>query len=586
LFGPLVGFELRRISRRRIHRGRVVFALIVMAILCLTYNAFFPIGKVPLFSTRGNVLPLRESANFGLAVFSVSIAWLFLIVFSMTPAGTADVVAVEKDGKTLDFLLVTDLTNWEIVAGKLAARVTVLLTFALVGVPVLALLPFFGGVDPAVIVACAIAAIFTLFGLVGLGAFCSVEARTVANAVGIAYGLMFGYLFASGALWAVLFEPGIEHWPSTATWTSPIEVRDVLEVTSAGNPIAVVIVLLNRLHGGENLDAILPLYLGRYIGFYALVGLLFGWLAVRRLRKVAIAQAGGKVGHAAPPAELPRIPPIGAQPVLWRELYCEAYWPRTRGLRRQLWIGLIVGALIIVWMLRDWATDPYYSPETVNGMVRGLGTLLVLGALLGSSSLTVRALGKERARLTYDSLVLTDLLGRELLGGKWLAAALQPRWVLMIVTAIWIAATVVGALHPLAIPSLLVASAVYASFFTSLGLWCSVTTATTKEANTRMGRVMLAAVALIIAGGLLLGLATDWQEWWPPLFWAIALLPPLTFAMLTFHGTEVANLAHHHPGSLIACAAAALVSWLVYGYFAWRLWHRAVRQFEHIRAER
>jgi ABC-type Na+ efflux pump permease subunit len=585
LFGPLVRFELRRISRGRIHRGRVVFALLLISILCLTYNAFFPLDKVPLFSMRGNVLPLRESANFGLAVFSVSIAWLFLILFAMTPAATADVVAGEKDAKTLEFLFVTDLTNWEIVAGKLAARVTVLLTFALVGVPILALLPLYGGVDPSVIVACAVAALFTLFGLVGLGAFCSVQARTVANAVGLAYGLMFGYLFVSGALWAVLFEPGIEHWPSTSTWTSPVEVRDVLEITSAGNPIAVVIVLLNRLHGGEPLDDILPLYLGRYVAFYALVGLLLGWLAVRRLRTVAIAQSGGKVGQAAPAAEAPRLPPIGERPVLWRELYCEAYWPRTRGLRRQLWVGFLVGAIIIVWMLRDWATDLHYSPEPVNGILRALGSILVLVVLLGASGQTVRALGKERARLTYDSLLLTDVTARELLGGKWLAAALLPRWVLTIVMAIWIAATVVGALHPLAIPALVLASAVYSAFFASLGLWCSVTTPTTKEANARMGRVLGAAVALYLGVGLLLGMVTEWQEWWPPVFWAIALMPPLTFAMLTFQGAEVVHLAHHHPGSLIACAAATLVSFVVYAYFAWRLWRRSVHQFQQIRPE-
>jgi ABC-type transport system involved in multi-copper enzyme maturation permease subunit len=585
VFGPLVRFELRRISRRRIHRLRLLYALLLVGILCLTYNAFFPLNKVPLFSTRGNVLPLKESANFSLAVFSVSIAWLFLTIFAMTPAASADVVAAEKDGKTLEFLLVTDLTNWEIVAGKLAARVTVLLTFVLVGVPVLALLPLFGGVDPDVIAACAVAALFTLFGLVGLGAFCSVQARTAASAVGLAYGLMFGYLFGSGALWAVLLEPGIEHWPSTPTWTSPVEVRDVLEITSSGNPIAVVIVLLNRLHGGEPLNDILPLYLGRYVGFYALLGLLLGWLAVRRLRTVAIAQAGGKVGHAAPAAELPRLPPVGERPVLWRELYCEAYWPRTRALRRQLWIGCFLGAIVIVWMFWDWATELNYMPEMVNGILRGLGTILVLGVLLGASSQTVRALGKERARLTYDSLVLTDLRARELLGGKWLAAALSPRWVLAIMTAIWIAATVVGALHPLAIPALLLASAVYSSFFTSLGLWCSVTTPTTKEANARMGRVMVGAVGVIIAVGLLLGFATDWKEWWPPLFWGIALLPPLTFAMLTFRGEELAQLAEHEPGSLIACAVAALVSVMVYAYFAWRLWRSAVRQFQQIRPE-
>jgi hypothetical protein len=84
---------------------------------------------------------------------------------------------------------------------------------------------------------------------------------------------------------------------------------------------------------------------------------------------------------------------------------------------------------------------------------------------------------------------------------------------------------------------------------------------------------------------VLLGMATEWQEWWPPLFWCIALFPPLAFAMLAFRGAEVAQFAHHAPGSLIACAVAALVSFAVYGYFAWQLWRSAVRQFQQIRPE-
>jgi ABC-type transport system involved in multi-copper enzyme maturation permease subunit len=585
LFGPLVRFELRRISRRRIHRLRLLYALLLVGILCLTYNAFFPLNKVPLFSTRGNVLPLKESANFSLAVFSVSVAWLFLTIFAMTPAASADAVAAEKDGKTLEFLLVTDLTNWEIVAGKLAARVTVLLTFVLVGVPVLALLPLFGGVDPDVIAACAVAALFTLFGLIGLGAYCSVHARNVQSAVGIAYGLMFGYLFGSGALWAVLLEPGIEHWPSTPTWTSPIEVRDALEITSAGNPIAVLIVIMERLHRGAQLDAILPLYVGRYVGFYTLVGLLLGGLAVRRLRSVAIAQAGGKVGHATPAAELPRLPPVSERPVLWRELYCEAGWPRTRFLRRTFWASWIFGGALIVWMLWEWVKDPAETGVIVNGVLRTCGVVFVLGLLLAASGQAARAFGKERARLTYDSLLLTDLSARELVRQKWLGSFLSARFFFLFTAGLWGAAAVVGAIHWLAIPALLLAEVVYGSFFVGLALWCSVTTPTTKEANARMGRAMVGAVGSIIAVGLLLGFATDWKEWWPPLFWGIALLPPLTFAMLTFRGEEVAQLAEHEPGSLIACAVAALVSVMVYAYFAWRLWRSAVRRFEQIRPE-
>jgi ABC-type transport system involved in multi-copper enzyme maturation permease subunit len=199
MFGPLVRFELRRMSRRhRVHLWRSLYALVLAILVFIAYSAFFPLDEVPLFSTHGNVLPLKQTAAFSTVVFTVFIVWQFISLIAMTPGMTADVVSEEKDRKTIEFLLITDLSNWEILAGKLAARVTYLLTFLLAGVPIFALLPLFGGVDPILMVSCFVAGLITVFGLIGMSAFCSVQARNSRNAVGGAYFLFFGYLMLSG----------------------------------------------------------------------------------------------------------------------------------------------------------------------------------------------------------------------------------------------------------------------------------------------------------------------------------------------------------------------------------------------------
>src|SRR5256885_4697410 len=89
----------------------------------------------------------------------------FLVVVALTPAYVAGSIADEKERKTLEFLLATDLRNREIIFGKLAARVTVLLMFVLAGLPVVAFLQLFGGIDPDILLAGVAATVVTVLGL-------------------------------------------------------------------------------------------------------------------------------------------------------------------------------------------------------------------------------------------------------------------------------------------------------------------------------------------------------------------------------------------------------------------------------------
>ena len=69
-----------------------------------------------------------------------------VLVLLVAPAATAGAICVDRSRGTLTHMLVTDLTDSEIVLGKLAARL--LPVFALVGatVPVLALAGLLGGI--------------------------------------------------------------------------------------------------------------------------------------------------------------------------------------------------------------------------------------------------------------------------------------------------------------------------------------------------------------------------------------------------------------------------------------------------------
>ena len=59
----------------------------------------------------------------------------------------ADAIARDRETPVLEFLFVTSLSDWEIVAGKLFSRLAYLAGALLAGLPVLALTQLFGGVD-------------------------------------------------------------------------------------------------------------------------------------------------------------------------------------------------------------------------------------------------------------------------------------------------------------------------------------------------------------------------------------------------------------------------------------------------------
>ena len=104
-----------------------------------------------------------------------------LAVALLTPAYVAGAIADEKDRKTLEFLLATDLRSREIVLSKLASRLANLTLFVLTGLPILSLIQFLGGVDPNLVLAGFAVTALTMAGLGGLSILNSTTSRSRAT---------------------------------------------------------------------------------------------------------------------------------------------------------------------------------------------------------------------------------------------------------------------------------------------------------------------------------------------------------------------------------------------------------------------
>src|SRR5439155_27290730 len=156
-FGPVFFYDLVRSSRRGELVGhRCCYAIVLFCVIALVYWSWFPdLGWEQLL--RGRSLSISQRARFASSFFTNFMVAQLVAVFLITPLYTASALAEQKERRTLEALLVTELTNHEIIIGMLGSRLAKLLLLLLTGLPILSFLAFLGGVDVGMALALCIA---------------------------------------------------------------------------------------------------------------------------------------------------------------------------------------------------------------------------------------------------------------------------------------------------------------------------------------------------------------------------------------------------------------------------------------------
>ncbi|MDQ2744357.1 MAG: ABC transporter permease [Chloroflexota bacterium] len=158
LHNAVVGKEFK--SRMRGWRSTVIIT-VYMALLGAIAVAFLVQQTGPTTS---------ESSQVGIQLFqALSIFQLFLIIF-VTPASTAGAISGERQRQTWDLLLVTRLSSFGIVWGKLVAGLAFGLLLIFASLPLFSLVFLFGGVAPEDVVHTYLVFLVTilLFGVISL----------------------------------------------------------------------------------------------------------------------------------------------------------------------------------------------------------------------------------------------------------------------------------------------------------------------------------------------------------------------------------------------------------------------------------
>jgi ABC-type transport system involved in multi-copper enzyme maturation permease subunit len=475
--GPVFNVELLTLARRkRYYMLRFFYGLLLLYLIWQNDPSLNRGYAVP----NHGELTYKEMAWLGRAIFATFAFTQAIILLLITPAIVAGVIAEERQRKTLHYLLASCLSSGEIVLGKLAARLLHLSVFLAIGLPIIALLGFIGGVDPVEVPLLFAGCLTTAFLIAGFSMLVSVHAKRPREAVSLVYMMEMVWLIGPSLIQT--FMPMIGGvWVEIYHWIKPLN-----DWIGASSPLfALVTSTFARFGGGPNwYQSVLWM-----AGLQVLYGTIFIVIAIARLRPIN--RAEGATGERVATIFsrrarrlLPR-PECGDDALLWKERYVSRTSPLTKIASAFVFVA-VVGLLSYVTyqfarpafddlMVRGYSESVYGSAlNELNMYLRFVVTLTFGCWFLGTASLASGALTCEHEEDTWVSLIATPLSPSEIIRAKMVGVFWTNRWLGLIWILLVALGLVLGAIHPLGVAAAFLITAVYIWFACALGCFFSL----------------------------------------------------------------------------------------------------------------
>ena len=395
--GPVFAYESLLNARRwQVYAGRSLFVLAIlvgMTIVWISRNELVsrPAARIP---------PHQQLAKLGEWFFYVMAGIQISLVLLAAPAAAAGSICIDRVRGTLLHVMVTDLSDTEIVLGKLGARLAPVVGLLACGVPVACLSALLGGIEFGAIAGSFVVSLCLAVLVCALALTISVWAPKTHEVLMAVY-MILGFWLMSLPIWLGVSSSG--------------KIVAPPEWFQKANPY--VLVFARFYKPGFTVPADFAVFAGIVLALAAALLIL----STVKLRRVVVEQSGcqRKERHRRLPGLLKRLlpswpsPQLDGNPVLWRE------WSRNRPskLARRLWAVL----LLIIWASMAWGTYEAINDGTgpsSSGFGFGLMMLLSFGFLMLSATAPT-ALAEERALGSLDALLATPLSTRSILMAKW-----------------------------------------------------------------------------------------------------------------------------------------------------------------------
>lgn len=402
--------------------ARVVFLVMLFAIICTTWLLLAGVQPV---QNAGDL------ARFGVLIFQLLAPFQMIVLLFMAALAGCSAVSYEKDKQTLTLLLMTSLSDSQVVLGKIGAGLLWTMNAFLSTAPILFLMPLLGGVSVEQAIACTLVTGFTLLASCSLGATIAFWREKTFQAIAVTM-LVIALWLALGELIAAGWIPGIAK--SVAAIISPL--RSVWDISQ---PIPQASVISIPLGSG---NAVLA------CGFSAWLAMALILISIRQLRVWNPSRERRNVTAEwdTEPEAIASVHPLESataklekgsserivkawrsreprtmwnNPILWREMCTWAYGRKVLLIRiAYLLLALLVGIGLQQSLLSGSAlTDAGFQEQLIPTSVALLAPCFVL-SLIMINALAVNSITNERDGGALDLLLVTEITPFSFLFGK------------------------------------------------------------------------------------------------------------------------------------------------------------------------
>jgi ABC-type transport system involved in multi-copper enzyme maturation permease subunit len=457
-FGPLLGKELRQMARRkRTYSLRFVYLGLLLAILSMVWVIY---QEDSFGNGRGLVQQAQRQAQMGQVFFGTFALFTIIFMQVLAPVLTSNAIGAEKLARTLDVLLMTPISAWQIVCGKLFSRLITALTLIGLSLPVLAIVRLLGGVETSDMIGMIALSAATAMGSASLGLLLSTYIRRAWGVMLLAMLIQFAIYFLLPMCAMLLLKdynpgPGGERrmlqvwcawWPVMAAGSNVFNVRmgsgwwtPAFVQCGMATLMLVLSAVFLRISHGETGDKGPRAATGAAVpgGFPVTPPPLPAATTLEessQLQSQEMPLPAGKVMEPPPPPSRANRT-VGDNPVLWHALRQPLLPKRWQ---RILAVFLVVGLMLLM----------YYSlgerelgrRGTHTGFAVIFHSLLLLVAITTSAT----AMASEKESDTWTLLLVSPVTGRQVVWGKFCGVVRRLLWPWMLIVLHFGAATVTG----------------------------------------------------------------------------------------------------------------------------------------------
>jgi ABC-type transport system involved in multi-copper enzyme maturation permease subunit len=501
--GPIIARELLTAPRPlRYYATRASYAVFLLIVMVTAWQAL--VGW-----SEGDSLGILS--RFGAILFSYfSIIQISLMLF-FAPLAAATSVSQEKDRRTFILLLMTDLSDTEIVVGKLAASLLQILTLLATSAPVFLLCVFLGGVSPGqvldVFIVTAVAGLAG--GAVGLTValwrdrtFQSLALTVLMVVLIVSLASGFSLLIPEGSAFSRALSPfqalSQAIRPEPGGLIGPINQTTLLfALVGLGFTILVLgfaVFMLRKWNPGRNEPREQREEEGQVVTISeieqgeATTGQLAGTTGLHVPRR----------SHRRYVREFKPYRAVWTNPIIWRELMTRAYGNKPL---------IIKGAYVLAFLVGTAAYLANITPESGpwQGVKAMIPPLLAILSLILINAQGVTALTSERDTGALDLLLVTELSPKQFIYGKLFGVLYNTKEMLILPILLTLYLCWRGYVPIESTVFILIDFLLLAHFSAMLGLHAAITYTNSRQAIANsLGTIFFLMLGILLCAGLII----------------------------------------------------------------------------------